>query len=322
AREHGPGTPSVVVGFTPTFAESLLRIVGPVTIDGRRYTAENIADELEYQVEKGYYDQGIPRPQRKAIIGPLSRTIIDRIFATPFRNWGAIVSATGTAVRERHLLAYGKDAAIQGFLEQFDLAGRVRPLASGDDGLLVVDANLGALKTDPVVERSIRYAVIPDGAGGYRGTVRLRYRNTGSFTWKTTRYRTYTRVYLPTGTQLIQARGAMVRDRSDDEGPVDRGEEFGRSWFGAFLSVEPGQERSLVFEIRLAPPVAERIRRGSYVLDIQKQLGTLATPLTLDLEFGTPVETADPPEPPAAWGNSRYSMETDLREDRQFSVQF
>jgi hypothetical protein len=231
------------------------------------------------------------------------------------------MAAVRTAIAERHLIAYSSDPITQIFFERLGAAGRVRSLAKGDDGLLVVDANLGALKTDPVVERSIRYAIAPDGTNGYRGLVQLRYRNTGTFTWKTTRYRTYTRVYLPTGTTLISARGAMIHDRSDAAGPVDRGEEFGRQWFGAFVSIEPGHERSLTFEFSMAPSVVERIRKGSYRLIVQKQLGSVATPLTVDLDFGTPVETANPPKPSAEQGNSRYFVETDLREDREFRVE-
>lgn len=319
-REGGEGNPVLVVGFTPTFASALLRIVGPIEIEGVRFDAENIADELEYQVEVGYHEKGIPRPQRKAIIAPLSRTAIDRLLARPIREWGPVVDAVANAARERQLLAYSRDSALQEFVERFNLGGRVRPITAGDDAVMVVDANLGALKTDPVVERSIRYAIIPDGEG-FRGTIRLRYRNTGTFTWKTTRYRTYTRVYLPEGTELIRTHGAMERDRSDASGPVDVGAELGRTVLGAFLSIEPGEERSLVFEVRLSPVVAARIRAGTYTLRAQKQLGSIATPLTVDLEFGTPVRAATPPEPPAGWGNSRYSIETDLREDREFHVQ-
>lgn len=319
-REGGAGDPVLVVGFTPTFAQALLRIVGPIEVDGVRFDTENIADELEYQVEVGYHEKGIPRPQRKAIIAPLSRIAIDRLLARPIREWGPVVDAVANAARERQLLAYSRDSELQEFAERFNLGGRVRPISTGDDAIMVIDANLGALKTDPVMERSIRYAIIPDG-DGYRGSIRLRYRNTGTFTWKTTRYRTYTRVYLPERTELIRAHGAMERDRSEASGVVDVETELGRTVLGAFLSIEPGEERSLVFEVRLSPTVAARIRAGTYTLRAQKQLGSIATPLTVDLEFGTPVRAATPPEPPAGWGNSRYTVETDLREDRTFSVQ-
>lgn len=318
-REGGIGNPEVVVGFTPEFGAALLRIVGPITVAGVEFTAANLADALEYEVEKGYYVRGIPEPRRKAIIAPLARTVADRLRALPYRTWrDAVLPAVRTAIRERQLMVYAVDPAAQHLVEEYDAGGRVRAAATGDDTLLVVDANIGSLKTDPVIQRSIRYAVIPDGAG-YRGVILLRYRNTGTYTWKTTRYRTYTRVYLPIGTELITARGAMRGDRPV-EGVADISEELGRAVFGAFLHVDPGQEQSLAFEVRLAPAVVDRIRNGSYQLIAQKQLGSLATPLTLDLEFGTPVETANPPEPPAAWGDGRYHIETDLRADREFRV--
>lgn len=231
------------------------------------------------------------------------------------------MSVLRTAIRERHLMAYADDPAIERAIARVDAAGTLSPLPATADALMVVDANLGALKSDPVVERSIRYAIIPDG-DGFRGVVRLRYRNTGTFTWKTTRYRTYTRVLLPPGTTFIGATGAMLRDRSEEPGRVDIGAELGRTVFGAFVSIEPGQERTIAFEFHLAPEISARIQKGSYGLQVQKQLGSSAVPLTLDLEFGTPVRAATPPEPPAAWGDGRYGVETDLREDREFIVNF
>lgn len=319
-RERGPGDPQVIVGFTPSLVASLLRIVGPVTIGGIRYDDRNIIDELEYQVEKGYYEQGIPRPQRKAIVTPLAQAVSSRLLERPFRDWQSILEAIRVATRERQLMAYAEDERLQAAFETYDVAGRMHSYTTGRDILMAVDANLGALKTDSVIERSIRYSIIPEG-DGFRGAVRLRYRNTGSFTWKTTRYRTYARVYLPPGTEFIRAIGAMARDHSNDPGPVDVGSDLGRAVFGAFVSIEPGETRDLEFEFRIAPDITERIRQGTYILDAQKQLGSIATQLTLNLDFGTLVQSAVPPEFPAAWGDTRYFIETDLRGDKIFSVQ-
>ncbi|MFH1430090.1 MAG: DUF4012 domain-containing protein [Candidatus Uhrbacteria bacterium] len=319
-REGGPGDPSIVIGFTPTLAEQLLELVGSVTVEGVQFTSENIADELEYQVELAYDTKGIPRPQRKAIIASLSEVVIDRLRNLPVAKWPLVLRVLRDAMLERQLMAYSTETAMQKHLERFGVAGRVQAVAPGDDFLMVVDANMGALKTDPVVQRSVRYAIIPDALGGYRATVDLHYRNVGTFTWKTTRYRTYTRVYLPAGTQLIATRGAMESDRSSIPGRVDVYDDLDRTAFGAFISIEPGQERTLSFDVQLAPEVAERIRRGSYGLAVQKQLGSLATTLTVDHEFGTPVEAAVPAEVPAEWGNSRYTYKTDLQTDRIFRV--
>ncbi|MBI4433568.1 DUF4012 domain-containing protein [Candidatus Uhrbacteria bacterium] len=318
-REQGMGSPKIVVGVTPTFAAALLRVVGPVEIDGTRFTADHIADELDFQVEIAYARKGIPLPQRKAIIAPLTQTVMDRLGAVPFRSWGPILESVRTAIKERHLVVASVDPEMEAALDAIGVTGRVSALPTGADGILVVDANLGSLKTDPVVERSIRYTIIPEGSA-YRGRLELRYRNTGTFTWKTSRYRTYTRVYLPWGTRIRAVRGAMAGDRSSQPGPIDQGTEFDRTVVGAFLSIEPGAARTLVLEFDCAPEVVARIRAGEYVFFGQKQIGSLATPLTLDLRFGTPVRAADPPEVRSAWGDDRYTLTTDLRVDRDVRV--
>lgn len=321
-REGGPGVPTMVVGLTPTFAANLLTLVGPITVNGVRFDAANIADELEYQVEKAYYTKGIPEPRRKDIIAPLSRAVLDGFLNLPFRTWRDAFDRTRAAVEERQLMAYATDPVLQETIDRLGAAGRVRTRASGEDAFMTVDANLGSLKTDAVIDRSITYTIRPDTDGGYRGTIALTYRNTGTFTWKTTRYQTYTRVYLPPGTHLLGASGATSYIRGDrSPGTVDRYEELGRTVFGAFLRVEPGETRTLVLDIQIAPDVVASIGAGRYHLAVQKQLGTpRPTRLTVDHTFATMVDAATPPEVPAAWGDNRYMMETDLRVDRQFAV--
>lgn len=319
-REGGPGNPTIVVGFTPTFAAQLLALVGPVTVAGVTFDAANIADELEYQVEQAYAIRGIPQHQRKDIIAPLSRAVIEGFLALPFRTWLDGADRVRSAVAERQLMAYSSDRALEGLIERIGLAGRVRTRAAGEDALLVVDANLGALKTDAVMERAVTYAIAPDATGGYVGRVTLRYRNTGTFTWKTTRYQTYTRVYLPPGTTFLGVRGSRPLGRTP-AGSVDAYDELDRTAFGFFWVTEPGREETLELTVRIAPDVAARIRSGSYALTVQKQLG-LPEPaaLTVDHNFGTLVGAAEPPEIPAAAGDAQYVAETDLRVDRTFAV--
>jgi hypothetical protein len=90
--------------------------------------------------------------------------------------------------------------------------------------------------------------------------------------------------------------------------------------FGGFISVEPGETRTLAVEYRLPGAVARSIQNGQYVLDVRKQLGTLAHGLTLDLDFGKNVTRATPPEDSKDWGDGRYRLSTDLRLDREFSI--
>jgi hypothetical protein len=319
-RENGQGNPGLVVGITLSLAEDLLSFVGPVTVDGQYFDDETIADALEFEVEVGYVERGIPRPQRKDIIAPLSREVYDRLLLLPISRWGDVLRVLDRARQERHVMAFGSEEQDQKMFERYQLAGRVPDVEKGRDTLMVVDANLGALKTDPVVERSIAYTMTPSG-DDFRGVLQLKYRNTGTFTWKTTRYRTYTRAYLPPGTKVLRVLGAQERDRSDAAGPVDIVSELGRVSVGAFLSIEPGAERTLLIEFTVDPSVADSIRAGSYTLEAVKQLGSTATPLSLNLNFGQPITRASPAEASESWGDTRYEVVSDLRSNRRFSVE-
>ena len=193
------------------------------------------------------------------------------------------------------------------------------------DSLMVVDANLASLKTDIVVDRSIVYTLSP-ASDGYVAKVTIKYKNRGGFSWKTTRYRNYVRVFVPAGSELVASSGAMLNDKILDPqrlpSQIDVIDELGRRSFGAFVSVEPGETRQLEISYRLPALVATRIKLGSYSLYVQKQPGLVAVPLTIDLDFGKKVTVASPPELPARFGDNKYSFSTDLRLDRQFEVGF
>jgi len=322
-QEGAEGEFDGVIAIDPTVGEDLLRIVGNVRVGGSLFTPQNVTDEIEYQVEKGFDEKGLPVSQRKDILVALVDEVFRRVVALPSTDWQRAVDAFARALEEKHLMIASFDPVVAAAARAHNWDGAVR-FASGDR-LMVVDANLAALKTDSVVERSVSYAIVPD-RGGLLATVRLRYVNRGSFTWKTTRYRTYTRVFVPAGSELVGVTGAMMNDRILDParrpGMADIVDELGARSFGAFLSVEPGETRELVFTYRLPPAVVSSVREGDYTLLVQKQPGLIAVPLTLSLDFGKNLKSATPSEEPVQFGDSKYRIQTDLRTDREFGVSF
>ena len=102
----------------------------------------------------------------------------------------------------------------------------------------------------------------------------------------------------------------------------DQYDELGRKVFGAFVSVEPGETRTLTFRYRLPYGVVSAVQSGTYHLDVEKQAGTDAIGLTVDIDVGKKVETAAPAEARPQWGDAAYRVSTDIREDRAFDVGF
>ena len=168
--------------------------------------------------------------------------------------------------------------------------------------------------------------IFQNSGGDYVGRTHILYDHKGSFDWKTTRYRTYTRLYTPKGTTFIQASGTLANDLSKNPsastGGVDIGEELEMTVFGAFTSVEPGEQQELVFEYYLADEIAEAVENGEYSLTVYKQMGASKYELELDLDFGENVQYAIPGEDRSEWGDSRYLLNTYLDQDLSFEVLF
>lgn len=312
-----------IIAFSTKPASDLLRITGPITVDGIKFDADNLVDELEFQVEVAFAQQGIDRGDRKDIVGKLMQEIVERLKGMSVANLIRVAGVVQDNLAEGHILLSMQDASLQRAILEHNWGGKMLPV--NGDYLSIIDANLAALKTDPVMRRNITYTIAPEGEG-YVAKAAITYQNTGKFDWKTTRYRTYTRVYVPAGSVLIGSSGAMENDKLKDPkrrpGTVDVLTELGRTAFGAFISIEPGEKKTLEFTYKLPPAVASAIKAGRYSLDVEKQLGTLGHGLTLDLDFGKKLSSAEPAEAQQNWGNGQYNYSTDLRTDKRFDVSF
>jgi len=311
-----------IVTITPQLASDLLRIIGPITIGDKTFDANNLVDELEFAVEVGFRDEGIPVFARKTIVGDLMEEMMERLTALPLSRLVVALQAVERNLTESHILLWMKNQNLQSFITDLDWGGRLH----GVDGdyVSVIDANLAALKSDHAMSRSINYSIDPVD-GGYEARVAVTYVHGGGFDWKTTRYRTYTRTYVPAGSELVRVEGALdddkLRSPSGKPGTPDVYDELGRRAFGAFISIEPGTTGTLTFVYRLPPDVVDDINRGEYKLYFEKQPGTEAHGLTLLLNFGKKLTKARPAEEPYEFGDSHYKYSTDLRVDREFEVE-
>lgn len=319
-KEKGTAAEDIsgVIGITPTLLEEILKISGPITVNGHTFTAENFTEKLEYEVEFGYADQGLDFDQRKKVLADLTHALMARIRGDIFKHWSQYWALSQRMLAEKHIIVYSNDPETESVLLAKNWAGEVKQTTG--DYLLWVDANMAALKTDKVMDRELSYSFTPTSSGKYIATVKMKYINKGTFTKFTTRYRTYARVYLPVDSKFISVLGSMKADRTLGVGVVDQGVENGKQWFGTFISIEPGKTGELVWQFYLAPKVVEQIKNNSYNLLVQKQSGTIANGLMLNLDFGKGVIYTNPGEAPADLGNQIYNYKTDLRLDRDFKV--
>ena len=309
-----------VVAITPTVLEKFIEKIGPVVVQDVEFTAENVTEKLEYEVEYGYDDKGIPFHERKQIIEPFMLELLHSLKVNSITNIQDYFELIEDLTKEKQILIYSLDEDTQKEFDDRNWSGRVKQVDG--DYLMWVDANLAALKTDHAIERTLHYSFAPRDDGRILATAEMEYKHNGGFDWRTTRYRTYARAYVPIGSEFVSSSGSMAWDRTDKLGVIDQGEELGKQWFGTFISIEPGKTGKLSFSYFLPESISEQIKNKSYTLFVQKQAGTINPGLTLELKFGNNIVTVEPSEIEDQWGDGIYKYISDLRLDRDFDIGF
>jgi len=301
-----------VIALTPNVVSDLIAIVGPIVVNNTEYNKDNFQDLLQYKVEREYLQLGVPAWQRKEVIGDIFKKLKEEVFDLSFNDWLAVKEVFESNLLEKNILVYFTDDQLADEAKNLGWTGEIKNVDG--DYLMVVDANLGALKTDAVMNKSINYK-LEQTANGFLAKLRINYAHRGGFDWRTTRYRTYTRVYVPLGSKLIKA------EFDDDKNKkIDVMAELSKTSFGTWLVIEPGEVGSMYFEYRLPTNL---VSSDDYNLYIQKQPGNNTDNLTVDLGFKNKVKSYNPTGFSATRETSkRIKWETDLNNDKAFKIQF
>jgi hypothetical protein len=261
-----------VIGVTSNVLESLLKITGPIQIEGYpgTYDSANAIISLEYQVEKGYTDQGIEKEDRKDIMHELFKEILNRVVNLKTPQKINLFHALMIDLTQKDIQLYFTDPILQNQSERADWAGKID---SGwkNDYLAVIDANVGAFKSDYYVKRSIDYTV-DLSQDKSMADLKITYTHTAQQKdWMTTDYRTYLRVYVPENSWLDSWTGNATD-------PVF-GDEFGKKYFGSIIKVPVGQTKTV--ELKYILP--DSIKNNPYNLKIQKEAGINNVPVSVHI---------------------------------------
>ena len=201
-----------VLAITPRIVQEFLTITGPITVDNITFTSENLVDALQYRVEQEFWRIGISQEDRKQVVNHLAQELRKRFFSLDLVGARAFAEAAKRTIAEKEVLVYSTNPSIQAEMVQAGWSGAFPDVRN--DFLAIVDANIGALKTDRLVDRTFAYSVSKRADGQYEASLRLTYKNRGHFDYRTSRYRTHTRVYVPIGSELLSVQGLMTGDRS------------------------------------------------------------------------------------------------------------
>lgn len=260
-----------VVAVNAVVMESLLEITGPIRLDGypNIFESETVMVSLEKQVEIDFNKQGIDRGDRKDIMNDFLSELLKKSGELSSLDKIKLIKNIGQELDNKNIQLYFNDAKLQEVAKEATWDGEMDTVWEGDY-LMAVDANLGAYKSDYVIERSMQYSLdlsknLPEA------TLKITYKHNGKTKdWMIQDYLTYLRVYLPKGSKIVS---------SSEVGELAYGEEFNKKFMGQFIKVPINSSKTV--EIKYTLPV--EFKNKEYQLKIQKQSGVNELPIVGDI---------------------------------------
>lgn len=272
------GGPSVdgVVAINATLMEDLLRLIGPIEMPeyGRIMDADNFVDETQKIVELEY-DKIENKP--KQIIADMTPKVLDKLLKIDAKNLSGLAEIAHQAILEKDILLYAKDEETENQLIDFGLSGKLRDIAEFTDYLMLVDTNIAGQKTDGKIIKEIKHESEIGQDGSIINTVTITRRHTGvkGALFSGVRNVDYMRLYVPQGSEFLGAAGfgapsgelfKTIKDGYSPDKDLERvqgpiyvdpksgtriNNEFGRTVFGNWIMVDPGQESVVTFKYKL-----------------------------------------------------------------------
>lgn len=244
-------------------------LTGPIIVNGVELNSENAVLELEEIVEKKYLlNENIDTQNRKSVMKTLAVQMMDKLMS--LNNIPKLSSFVLGELRNKDVMLNFDDENLQKMVTEAHWDGAMSSDWKGDY-FMMVDANMGALKSDYYIKRDISYNVDLTGEKPM-AEVFITYKHTATYgDWRTSDYHSYLRVYAPLGAKLIEREMVSY--------PLEA-EDFGKSYFGFTLHVLINRET----KVRLKYELPESVREGDYKLLIQKQSGVGEVPVNIKVK--------------------------------------
>ncbi|MDP1845822.1 MAG: DUF4012 domain-containing protein [Candidatus Moranbacteria bacterium] len=261
-----------VIAINTKVLNSILEITGPVKIADYpgEYNDETAILQLEYQVEKGYQEQGIMKGERKSVMKDMAKVLIEKIHNLNVSQQLELAKKIEENLKQKNIQMFFKDESLQAEAEEINWAGRVKNYKG--DYLMVVDANLNSLKSDLCIKREIKYEV-DLSAEKPQAELALTYDHTcRTRDWMTANYNDWLRVYIPDGSWLA--------DSSVPQENLRFGNDLGKKVVGVPVYVEIGKKETITLKYDLPA----ELKNNNYSLFIQKQSGSGEVPVSISVK--------------------------------------
>ena len=267
-----------VIAINASILERLLRVIGPIHNDeyDLMLSSENAIKSLSYQIES--YDNKSGENKPKAVLSVLLKQITDTIGNIKPEQLIALMTELSSALSEREIQTYFVDDRVEARVAEFGWTGEMIQTTADQDYVMVVNANIGGGKSDVSINQTIQHQAVVESDGSIVDTVIITRAHEGAEDEGSLEGQlnsTYVRVYVPEGSELLDAGGFVYPDESSFRVPpswyvddVDLAQherevsvsvgsgtrvtnEFGKTAFGNWVVTYPHKETKVYFTYRL-----------------------------------------------------------------------
>jgi len=326
--------PRSVVAVTNGFLERMLTVTGPITLDqyGLTVDATNITQTAQEQSER-QYDLRTNDPKRFVV--DLIPMVATKLSTLDLASYPKFLAAVAESVQVGDLQFWSSDTTIQSAIKRLGWSAEL-PAVDGDI-LELVNTNIGGGKTDGVVQERVGQRLTVGDDGRVRSTVTVTRTHTGQpgADASSSRSRTYHRLYVPLGSKLVSASGfdqiapgefrplpsnsvgdallASIEGRVtvDETSGTRMNEEFGRTVFGNWSVLDPGQTKTWTLVYDLPDSVPSGFQR--YDLTVGHQAGSRNQVYGLVVDLPKQAKVRWTSDSSLAVEDGRLSFSSDLR---------
>lgn len=298
-KESGGPETDGVIALNSDVVVNLLKLTGPIELAeyGKVLTADNFMRETQSAVEIEY-DREENRP--KQFIADLAPILFNKVFELKGQGLISLSALINSSLIDRGIQLYSADSSIQSHFIDNGWAGQV--INAPADYLAIVRTNIGGGKTDSVIREKIDHSIELTPTGELVAQVKLTRTHNGDplDTFESRRNVSYLRFYVPEGSTLLATQGFTpplvsyfrlvpndaVTDKDLQSVEIERGwdsasitritNEFGKTVFGNWLSLSPGETKTVIIKYKLPftlKPSATWQDLRRYTILFQRQAG-------------------------------------------------
>ena len=272
-EQSGGGTPDGVIAINTQVMSAILGVIGSIELPDRKLviTADNFADVVYGEIKKA---EKTSNP--KEVLSEISPILLQRVTSMSRDDLNRLTPLLTDQLAKKNIMLYSRNADLQGVISQLNLAGELHETLLKQDYLMVVRANMGAVKSSANIEDSIAQQVTVNSAGEITEHLTLTYAHTGTGSSPDGVNKDYVRIYLPKGTTVKNIIGYDVDEKVTTEPAHEK------TFFGFYVTTDPGETKTVTLDYQL--PFTLDLEKGeNYSVYIQKQAGTINTTLTSTL---------------------------------------